>query len=252
MPNLGDRTGLRLCRHRVLITAIVIATLLPGCEYGRRYINKPWGNGTWIPAAVCAAVGAGVGVGVQALRSQGSNTVTLPDGTTQVQEGPQYDYWKGAAVGAPAGAVLCGLVGHAIFDEEPPTPTPIPTPTPEPPPPPSSKRIVLRGVNFDFDESAVRPDSRPILDEAAEVLREHPDVDIAVEGYTDDIGTEEYNEGLAIRRAQAVFRYLVNHGVAPERMEVIGYGESHPVATNETEAGRAQNRRVELHVKELK
>jgi outer membrane protein OmpA-like peptidoglycan-associated protein len=248
MPNAGDHEGPRIPSRRALVTVFIIVTLLPGCEYGRRYVEKPWGMGTWIPAAVCAAVGAGIGVGIQAARGSGESTVTLPDGSTQTQS-TGYDYWKGAAVGAPAGAVLCGLVGHAIFDPE---PTPPPTPTPEPPPPPSSKRIVLRGVNFDFDETVVRPDSRAILDEAAEVLRQHPDVDIVVEGYTDDIGTEEYNQGLSERRAQAVFHYLVNHGVAPDRMEVIGYGESHPVASNETEAGRAQNRRVELHVKELK
>jgi outer membrane protein OmpA-like peptidoglycan-associated protein len=246
MLNVGDHEGPRLPTRRILVTVLVVAALLPGCEYGRRYINKPWGKGTWIPAAICAGVGAGAGVGIQEAR-RGENTVVV-NGMTEVQKDDP-EYWKGAVIGAPIGAVLCGLVGHAIFDKE---PTPPPTPTPEPPPPPSSKRIVLRGVNFDFDDTAVRPDSRAILDEAAETLREHPDVDIAVEGYTDDIGTEEYNDKLSVRRAQAVFRYLVNRGVAPDRMEVIGYGESRPVASNETESGRAQNRRVELVVKELK
>ena len=111
-----------------------------------------------------------------------------------------------------------------------------------------SKRIVLRGVHFDFDKSAIRPDSRPVLDEAVDVLKENPNVRIAVEGNTDNVGSDLYNEKLSVRRAEAVFRYLVNHGIAPERMEVIGYGESRPVADNDTESGRAQNRRVELHV----
>jgi len=73
-------------------------------------------------------------------------------------------------------------------------------------------------------------------------------VRIAVEGHTDNVGTDLYNEKLSVRRAEAVFRYLVNHGIAPERMEVIGYGESRPVTENDSESGRAQNRRVELRV----
>jgi len=159
------------------------------------------------------------------------------------------DYPAAIAIGAGGGALLCGLAGHYIFDPEPPTPPPPPPPpTPIPPPPPSSKRIVLRGVNFDFDKSDIRPDSRPVLDQAAEVLRQSPNVRISVEGHTDAVGSEEYNEKLSVRRAEAVFRYLVNHGVTPERMEVTGYGQARPVADNDSESGRAQNRRVELHV----
>jgi OOP family OmpA-OmpF porin len=246
MPKLRDCADRRAQRRRALIAAFLITALLPGCEYGRRYVEKPWGKGTWIPAAVCAAAGAGAGVGIQEAR-RGENTVVVNGQTMTEKDDPEY--WKGALIGAAAGAVLCGLVGHAVFDEEPPPP---PTPTPEPPPPPSAKRIVLRGVNFDFDETAVRPDSRAILDEAADALRQHPDVDITIAGFTDDVGSEEYNLGLSLRRAQAVFRYLVNRGVAPERMEVVGYGEANPVASNATESGRAQNRRVELIVRDIK
>jgi OOP family OmpA-OmpF porin len=107
---------------------------------------------------------------------------------------------------------------------------------------------VLRGVHFDFNKSDIRPDSRPILNEAGEILKENPDVRISVEGHTDAIGSDQYNQQLSLRRAEAVFRYLVNHGIPPERMEVIGYGKRHPVASNDTDSGRAQNRRVELRV----
>jgi OmpA-OmpF porin, OOP family len=227
-----------------LVVTLVAALTVPGCEFGRQYVNKPWGKGTWIPALVCAAVGAGVGVGIQEARSGGHSCTSVNGQTSCVGGG--YDDWKGAAVGAPVGAALCGLVGHAIFDPGPPTPTP--PPPPPTPPPPSSKRIVLRGVNFDFDQSSVRPDSRAVLDHAAEVLRDEPDIRIVVEGFTDDVGSDEYNDRLSVRRAEAVFRYLVNKGVAPERMEVVGYGRSRPVADNTTASGRAQNRRVELHI----
>jgi outer membrane protein OmpA-like peptidoglycan-associated protein len=110
------------------------------------------------------------------------------------------------------------------------------------------RRIVLRGVNFDFNRADIRPDSRPILDQAVDVLRENEDVHVVVEGHTDAVGTDEYNRALSVRRAEAVFRYLVNRGIPPERLRVEGFGESRPVASNDDEAGRAQNRRVELRV----
>ena len=68
-----------------------------------------------------------------------------------------------------------------------------------------------------------------------------------MKGFTDSIGSAEYNQALSLRRAEAVYRYLVNQGVDPERLTVEGFGKTNPVASNDTEAGRAQNRRVELH-----
>jgi OOP family OmpA-OmpF porin len=236
--------------RRLLVATLIIAVGLPGCEFGRRFISKPWGKGTYIPAAICAVVG---GVGGAAIESQGFTNESIRGGTSTSCVGTvcetthdKPDYPAAAAIGAGAGALLCGLAGHYFLDPEPSPPPPPPTPAPTPPP--VSKRIVLRGVNFDFDKSDIRPDSRPVLDQAAEVLRQNPNVRVSVEGYTDNIGTESYNQKLSVRRAEAVFRYLVNHGVAPERMEVVGYGESHPVADNDTESGRAQNRRVELQI----
>ena len=240
----------------LLVVTLTSALVLPGCEAGRRYIRKPWGKGTYIPAAVCAVVGGVVGATIE---SQGFTNESIRSGTScatvngvQTCEHDKPDYPAAAAIGAGAGALLCGLVGHYIWDPEVETPTPTPAPLPPvpTPTPPVRKRIVLRGVRFDFDKSAIRPDSRPVLDEAVDVLRENPNVRIAVEGNTDNVGSDLYNEKLSVRRAEAVFRYLVNHGIAPERMEVIGYGESRPVASNDTEAGRAENRRVELHVVE--
>jgi|SRR5579862_5176463 len=243
---------------------LVTATVLNGCEFTHRYISKPWGQGTYIPAAVCAVVGGFAGA---AIESQGftnesirggnakiicngpGNCGSTPPGGTISESTTHPDYPAAIAIGAGGGALLCGLVGHYLWDPEPtpPPPPPPPPPTPEPPPV-ISQKIVLRGVNFDFNKSDIRPDSRAVLDEAATVLKDEPEVRISVEGYTDSIGSEEYNERLSVRRADAVFRYLVNHGVAPDRMNVVGYGKTHPVASNETESGRAQNRRVELHV----
>ncbi len=209
--------------------------------------DKPVGKGTWIPAAVCTLVGAGAGVGIQEAR-RGCNKVG------DFEDCDDGDYWQGALIGAAIGAVACGVAGHVFLDPTPepppPPPTPIPTATPEPPPPPEkiTRRIVLRGVNFDFDSSEIRPESQPVLDEAVRQLSENPDIDLTVIGHTDSRGTEEYNQALSVRRAEAVYRYLVNHGINPNRVEVIGMGESQPVDTNKTEEGRAKNRRVELDV----
>lgn len=124
-----------------------------------------------------------------------------------------------------------------------------PPPAPEPPPPPAAKRkIVLRGVNFDFDKATIRPDARPILDAAIDVLRQEPGINVSVQGHTDSVGSKEYNLRLSQRRAEAVTRYLVAGGIEASRLTPVGYGESDPVATNDTADGRAQNRRVELRV----
>ncbi len=236
--------------RRFVVLTLIAAVPLSGCEFGQRFVRKPWGKGTYIPAAVCAAVGAGAGVGIQEAR-RGTSEREITDSmgnVTTFREKDSANYWEGALVGGAIGAAVCGLAGHYLFDKEEGAAAPPPPPPSPPLPPPTSRRIVLRGVNFDFDQSAIRADSRPILDEAAAVLKQNPNVRVSVEGHTDYIGTDEYNEKLSVRRAEAVFRYLVNRGVAPSRMGVIGYGRSRPVADNTTENGRAENRRVELHV----
>lgn len=108
---------------------------------------------------------------------------------------------------------------------------------PVPPPPaveaPVRKKLVLRGVNFDFDKATLQAPGRPILDEAAEILKSNPDVTVEVRGYTDSRGTDAYNMGLSNRRANTVKNYLVSRGVPAARLVTRGYGESDPVATND-------------------
>jgi outer membrane protein OmpA-like peptidoglycan-associated protein len=124
-----------------------------------------------------------------------------------------------------------------------------PPPPPPPPPAPAKKRIVLRGVNFDFDKSNIRADARPVLDEAIATLKASGGVAVIAEGHTDSKGTDAYNKRLSERRARAVKDYLVKGGISASRIETVGYGESKPVASNDTEDGRAQNRRVELRIR---
>jgi len=130
----------------------------------------------------------------------------------------------------------------------PPPPPPPPVAQAAPPPPPAKKKIVLRGVNFDFDKAVIRPDAMPVLDEAIRILKEEGDISIVAAGFTDSIGSAEYNMKLSLRRAEAVRDYLVKGGIAPSRIKVEGFGKNDPVASNATADGRAQNRRVELRV----
>ncbi len=108
--------------------------------------------------------------------------------------------------------------------------------------------IELEGVHFDFDKATLRPEAKKILDEAAALLNKQERVVVEVAGHTDSKGSEEYNQGLSERRAAAVKQYLTAQGIKATRLTAMGYGESRPVASNDTEAGRAENRRVELVV----
>ena len=110
------------------------------------------------------------------------------------------------------------------------------------------KKIVLRSVHFDFNKSNIRPDAVPVLNEAVNVLKDEGTVAVIVAGHTDSIGTDAYNMKLSGRRANAVRDYLIKHGIPAKRIRVEAFGESKPVASNDTADGRAQNRRVELNL----
>jgi outer membrane protein OmpA-like peptidoglycan-associated protein len=141
---------------------------------------------------------------------------------------------------------------YNLWHEPPALPTPravakAPEPTPTPTPA-TAKKIVLRGVNFDFNKSNIRADAQPILAEAIKTLKDEGTIAIVCEGHTDSVGSDEYNQRLSMSRANAVRDYLVKGGVPADRIKVEGFGESKPVASNDTADGRAQNRRVELRV----
>jgi len=118
--------------------------------------------------------------------------------------------------------------------------------TPQPSSEEPAEKIVLRGVHFDFNRADIRPQDEAVLGEAAETLKSHPNVSVAVNGYCDSIGGVKYNLRLSQRRADAVAKYLADHGVAESRISPQGFGKTDFVASNSTEEGRAQNRRVEL------
>lgn len=108
------------------------------------------------------------------------------------------------------------------------------------------RRITLRGVNFELGKAVLLPISREILQDVARSLVANPEVRVEVGGHTDSTGPRALNERLSLARAESVKAFLIENGVAAERMEVRGYASTQPVATNKTMSGRAQNRRVEL------
>ena len=115
--------------------------------------------------------------------------------------------------------------------------------------------IDLKGVNFDFDKSTLRPDAVAILNEAIEILKRYPDLKVEVAGHTDSVGSDAYNQKLSERRAKAVYDYLTSNGVDAARLVgPNGYGESRPIAPNTNPDGSGQsgrpraNRRTELNV----
>lgn len=173
------------------------------------------------------------------------------------------------------------LVPRAEAAPPPPPPPPPPEPVRQPPPPPpvldsdgdgvnddkdacpntmrgvrvdargcaiKAQVVELRDVTFEFDKSTLTADGRKALDEVANSLKGQPSMEISIEGHTDSVGSDAYNLRLSKARAKSVRDYLVNSGVAASRLTSEGYGETRPVASNDTAEGRAMNRRVEMKV----
>jgi outer membrane protein OmpA-like peptidoglycan-associated protein len=141
-----------------------------------------------------------------------------------------------------------------------PTPEPVVAPPPPPPaptpPPPTAKVVIDRltiHVNFDFDKSNIRKDDDAELQKAIDFVRKYPGSRVELDGYTDGIGTEQYNQKLSEKRAEAVKQYLIKEGAVDKTMiSTKGYGKANPIAPNKTKhgkdnpKGRAENRRVEI------
>ena len=125
-------------------------------------------------------------------------------------------------------------------------PTAPPPPPPPPPPAPARQPISFHSVHFEFDKSNLKPESKAELDRAVKIMQDNPERSLELQGSTDSVGTDAYNMALGERRAKAVFDYLKSKGINPNRLKTVSFGESKPVASNATDAGRAQNRRVDL------
>jgi len=110
--------------------------------------------------------------------------------------------------------------------------------------------IVLRNIFFDFDKATLRPESKTELERVYTLLMENPRMKVRIAGHTDSQGSDEYNQRLSEARAKSVQDYLISRGIPANRLAFIGYGESRPIDTNDTDEGRQNNRRVELEILE--
>ncbi len=113
-----------------------------------------------------------------------------------------------------------------------------------------NQTISFNNIGFELNSAKITASSRPTLDKLADSLNAQTDFNVEIAGHTDSSGSAEYNESLSDKRANSVREYLIEKGVAAERLTSRGYGEIDPVASNETAAGRAMNRRVEFRVSE--
>lgn len=230
---------------RTVLPVLLLGSLLTGCAT-RSDGTAPLNQRTW---PICSVMGGLVGGGLGAIESSA---------------------W--AAGGAALGILTGGLICYAqdgdedddgVFDRRdrcPDTPADTPVehhgcPLPQypasvkPVEPPVSEVITLNGnVLFAYNQSELMPQARSELDSLMAKLQNADVASIKVIGHTDSQGSDAYNQKLSERRASSVAAYLLSQGVAPNKLTSEGRGESQPVAENDTEEGRAQNRRVELHI----
>src|SRR5450830_703303 len=151
------------------------------------------------------------------------------------------------ALGGPANSFpSCTQPPPPPAPAPPPPPPPAPRPTPPPPPPTPARRelLTMRGAHFAFDKSSLTQAAKDTLGQAVTLLKEHPEANAEIQGHTDYVGTDAYNQALSERRANSVKAYLVSQGIAASRITTKGFGESQPTADNGTATGRAENRRV--------
>jgi outer membrane protein OmpA-like peptidoglycan-associated protein len=188
-----------------------------------------------------AAIGAGAGAVTGAIAGQaiGRNTKSTV---------------LGAAIGAAAGAAIGAGVGH-MMDQQEQEMKQVLAESQAASDAASVRRegellaVTLRGdVTFDTNSARIKPGLYSALDRIADVMVRYPETRIIVEGHTDSKGKDDYNLELSRKRAQAVRDYLVRQGVGPERMEVLAFGKTQPIASNDTEEGRERNRRVEIKI----
>jgi outer membrane protein OmpA-like peptidoglycan-associated protein len=154
---------------------------------------------------------------------------------------------KGAIIGAIVGGTAGGIIGHQMDQQAKKLQQNIPGAVVE--------RVgegievtFQSGLLFDFDSEQVRAEAAQNLRNLAASLGEYPNTDLLIVGHTDAVGTAEYNQQLSQRRAQATADYLASVGVAANRLKTTGRGETEPVASNDSDAGRQQNRRVEVAI----
>lgn len=154
-----------------------------------------------------------------------------------------------AALGAIIGATVGGVTGAVIGNQMDKQAKEIKSELPDAKVERVGEGIVVElseKILFDFDKSSLTSDAQGNLDKIITVLHKYPDTNIEIQGHTDNVGSESYNQGLSVKRAKSVYKYLKAKDISGSRLTTRGFGEDVPRYTNETTDGRAQNRRVEF------
>lgn len=208
----------------ILVSALVFGVFFTSCEATKN------ANRTQKGAAIGAVAGAVVGGVLGNNLGKGGNTVL------------------GAVIGGAVGGTIGGVIGNKMDKQAREIETALPGAQVERVG--EGIRLVLgeNSVNFDFNKATLTSRARANLDQLVSVFQEYADTDIKIYGYTDSKGTDEYNLNLSNQRATSVRNYLTSKGLVAARFVVVGMGEAEPIATNETEEGRSQNRRVEFAI----
>ncbi|GAB2919458.1 OmpA family protein [Paraburkholderia jirisanensis] len=184
---------------------------------------------------------------------QGTNTAvgTGVGAGTGAALGAIFGGGKGAAIGAGVGAAVGGVTGYnwsRIHDKLTGATKGTGTQITEQPDG-SLKLNIPSSVTFDTNSYAIKPSFQPVLAQVAQTLNQNPEVIAQVVGHTDSTGQPAYNQTLSVNRAESVTSMLAQQGVAAQRLSATGMGANQPIADNNTEAGRAQNRRVEIYLR---
>jgi len=154
---------------------------------------------------------------------------------------------RGAIIGAVVGGTAGAIIGHQMDQQAKELQQNIPGATVAR----VGEGIAVTfesGLLYDFDSDVVRSSAAQNLGNLAASLNKYPNTDLLIVGHTDAVGTSDYNQGLSQRRATAAANYLASQGVSAARLRALGRGETEPLATNDTEAGRQLNRRVEIAI----
>jgi outer membrane protein OmpA-like peptidoglycan-associated protein len=204
-----------------IATFALAASLLAGCATQQQ-------SNTAVGTGLGGAVGAGIGALL------GNRTGAIVGGTLGAAAGGITGYnWtaiKSRLSGASAGT------GTQVTEQS----------------DGSLKVNIPSAISFDTNSYSIKPSFAPVLDQVAQTLTQHPELIAQVIGHTDSTGSPAYNQTLSQNRAQSVAGYLVQRGVANTRLSAEGRGQSQPIGDNSTDAGRAQNRRVEIYLRALR
>lgn len=215
-------------RKELTILGVAATLALGGCADNMNSVQRGTATGAGIGAATGAVLGAATGNG------SGKRTAT------------------GAGFGAAAGAVI-GNIWSSRMEKQKQAMQQAAQGTGVQVTQTADNQLkvdIPSDISFDVNRADIKPNLVPVLDKFASTLQQNPGTDVSIIGYTDNTGSDAINNPLSVNRAASTRNYLVSRGVSSNRIHIDGRGSGNPIASNATETGRAENRRVEIYVAE--